>query len=60
MEFFVLEINAGNLEMGIGCIIVPWVVFVTVSIFNLQKQLAVLKAELSILHEIKSYIQRQH
>lgn len=37
-------------------IVVPWIVFVTNSIFNLKAQVELLKAQMNVLEKIQSYL----
>jgi len=41
-----------SLELGLTLIAVPWVIFVTTSIFDLKKQTALLALELKTSREI--------
>lgn len=47
-----IELLPVTIEIGIGLVVIPWCVWVSASIFNSQKSIALLRQELSQNREI--------
>jgi hypothetical protein len=43
----------------LGTIAIPWIVFVTINIFNLKQQIALIKQEIQLLHRIETFLQKK-
>ncbi len=50
---------AYGIELLVGLVAIPWVVFVTVSIFNLKQENALMKMEMGLMREIKQWLMTQ-
>jgi hypothetical protein len=48
-----------GVEILVGMVTIPWVVFVTMSIFNLRQEQAVMKMEMNLIREIKEWMTTQ-
>lgn len=50
---------AYGIELLFGMVAIPWIVWVTVSLFNLKQENALMKMEMGIMREIKDWLMDQ-
>ena len=51
-------ISAGTVELGLTFVVIPWCVWVTVSLFNQRQQIALLRQEIALLKDIKIIVSK--